>query len=103
LEDRGQTGLPANFRQKAPEIHGSLVSPRRPPCTLIVHGVSPFHLQRSLDEISNLPKADASNKEIDELIAKLKVFKEDEFAAGRHALLSWCTRFAAGFLSSLTE
>src|ERR1019366_5074370 len=26
--DRGQTGLPANFRQKAPEIHGSLVSPR---------------------------------------------------------------------------
>src|ERR1035441_6833366 len=23
----GQTGLPANFRQKAPEIHGSLVSP----------------------------------------------------------------------------
>jgi hypothetical protein len=26
---RGQTGLPANFRQKAPEIHGSLVSPRR--------------------------------------------------------------------------
>src|ERR1017187_100746 len=27
-ETRGQTGLPANFRQKAPEIHGSLVSPR---------------------------------------------------------------------------
>jgi hypothetical protein len=26
---RGQTGLPANFRQKAPEIHGSLVGPRR--------------------------------------------------------------------------
>src|ERR1035441_6766316 len=25
---RGQTGLPANFRQRAPEIHGSLVSPR---------------------------------------------------------------------------
>src|SRR5271157_3857574 len=25
--NRGQTGLPANFRQKAPEIHGSLVSP----------------------------------------------------------------------------
>src|ERR1035441_4430649 len=24
----GQTGLPPNFRQKAPEIHGSLVSPR---------------------------------------------------------------------------
>src|ERR1035438_6131216 len=29
---RGQTGLPANFRQKAPEIHGSLVSPRRGLC-----------------------------------------------------------------------
>src|ERR1017187_2412805 len=28
-EDRGQTGLPAHFRQTAPEIHGSLVSPRR--------------------------------------------------------------------------
>src|ERR1039458_815539 len=27
--NRGQTGLPADFRQKAPEIHGSLVSPRR--------------------------------------------------------------------------
>src|ERR1035438_4606038 len=27
-KDRGQTGLPANFRQKAPEIHGSLVSPQ---------------------------------------------------------------------------
>jgi hypothetical protein len=25
--DRKQTGLPANFRQTAPEIHGSLVSP----------------------------------------------------------------------------
>ena len=25
---RGQTGLPANFRQTAPEIHGSLVSPQ---------------------------------------------------------------------------
>src|ERR1035441_2099700 len=30
-EGRGQTGLPADFRQKAPEIHGSLVSPRRAP------------------------------------------------------------------------
>src|SRR5665811_1510462 len=27
-EIRGQTGPPADFRQKAPEIHGSLVSPR---------------------------------------------------------------------------
>src|ERR1035438_4910603 len=32
--NRGQTGLPANFRQKAPEIHGSLVSPRRAPSVL---------------------------------------------------------------------
>src|ERR1039457_902645 len=28
--NRGQTGLPAHFRQTAPEIHGSLVSPRTP-------------------------------------------------------------------------
>jgi hypothetical protein len=26
--ERGQTGLPADFRQTAPEIHGSLVSPQ---------------------------------------------------------------------------
>jgi len=31
-------------------------------------------------EIENIPAADASDKEIEELIAKLKVFKEDEFA-----------------------
>ena len=31
--NRGQTGLPANFRQTAPEIHGSLVSPRSHQCT----------------------------------------------------------------------
>src|ERR1035441_4606332 len=37
---RGQTGLPADFRQRAPEIHGSLVSPRR---AIKIHGslVSP--------------------------------------------------------------
>src|SRR5450756_1155881 len=29
LRTRGQTGLAANFRQNAPEIHASLVSPRR--------------------------------------------------------------------------
>src|ERR1039457_7254623 len=28
MATRGQTGLPANFRQNAPEIRGSLVSPR---------------------------------------------------------------------------
>src|ERR1035437_4128416 len=29
MRTRGQTGLPANFRQSQPEIHGSLVSPRK--------------------------------------------------------------------------
>jgi type I restriction enzyme M protein len=38
------------------------------------------NMPKSMEEISNLPHADASNKEIDELIMKLKVFKEDEFA-----------------------
>ncbi|MEC4747226.1 N-6 DNA methylase [Methylomicrobium sp. Wu6] len=33
-----------------------------------------------IEEIQNIPHADASDKEIKELIEKLKVFKEDEFA-----------------------
>lgn len=33
-----------------------------------------------LEEIENIPHAQASDKEIEELIAKLKTFKEDEFA-----------------------
>jgi type I restriction enzyme M protein len=33
-----------------------------------------------LEEIENIPHADASDKEIEELLARLKVFKEDEFA-----------------------
>jgi type I restriction enzyme M protein len=33
-----------------------------------------------LEEIENVPHADASDKEIEELISKLRVFKEDEFA-----------------------
>ena len=37
-------------------------------------------MPKSLEEISNIPHADASDKEIDELISKLKTFKEDEFA-----------------------
>src|ERR1022692_2268721 len=37
--DRGQTGLPANFRQKAPEIHGSLVSPLTPSSPLTPEAV----------------------------------------------------------------
>jgi type I restriction enzyme M protein len=42
----------------------------------VVHEKMP----KSLEEISNIPHADASDKEIDELISKLKTFKEDEFA-----------------------
>lgn len=33
-----------------------------------------------LEEIENVPHADATDREIDELITKLKTFKEDEFA-----------------------
>ncbi|MFH1549015.1 MAG: N-6 DNA methylase [Planctomycetota bacterium] len=36
------------------------------------------------DEIANIPPADATDKEIDELLARLKVFKEDEFAKLLH-------------------
>jgi type I restriction enzyme M protein len=32
------------------------------------------------DEIANIPHADASDKEVDDLLKQLKVFKEDEFA-----------------------
>ena len=37
-------------------------------------------MPKSLEEISNVPHADASDREIEELISKLKTFKEDEFA-----------------------
>lgn len=37
-------------------------------------------MPKSLDEISNVPHADATDREIEELISKLKTFKEDEFA-----------------------
>jgi len=37
-------------------------------------------MPKSLEEIENIPHADASDKQIEELISKLKVFKEDEFA-----------------------
>lgn len=37
-----------------------------------------------LEEIENIPHADASDKEIQELIAKLRTFKEDEFAELLH-------------------
>jgi type I restriction enzyme M protein len=42
----------------------------------VVHDRMP----KNLEEISNVPHADASDKEIEELISKLKTFKEDEFA-----------------------
>lgn len=37
-----------------------------------------------IEEIENIPHADASDKEIHELIARLKVFKEEEFAQLLH-------------------
>lgn len=37
-----------------------------------------------IEEIENIPHADASDKEIEELIARLKVFKEEEFAKLLH-------------------
>ena len=42
----------------------------------VVHEKMP----KSLEEISNIPHVDATDKEIEELISKLKTFKEDEFA-----------------------
>ena len=37
-------------------------------------------MPKSLEEIENIPHANDNDKEIEELIKKLKVFKEDEFA-----------------------
>jgi type I restriction enzyme M protein len=37
-------------------------------------------MPKSLEEISNVPHADASEREIEELVSQLKIFKEDEFA-----------------------
>ena len=42
----------------------------------VVHGKMP----KTLEEIENIPHADATDKEIQELLKRLKVFKEDEFA-----------------------
>jgi type I restriction enzyme M protein len=39
----------------------------------------------NVEEIENIPHADASDKDIQELIAKLKTFKEDEFADLLHS------------------
>jgi len=38
----------------------------------------------NFDEIENIPHAEASDKEIEELISRLKIFKEDEFADVLH-------------------
>lgn len=46
----------------------------------VAHGMMP----KSLEEIEGVPHADASDKEIEELVKRLKVFKEDEFAALLH-------------------
>jgi type I restriction enzyme M protein len=37
-------------------------------------------MPKTLEEIENIPHSDASDKEIEDLIKRLKVFKEDEFA-----------------------
>jgi type I restriction enzyme M protein len=42
----------------------------------VVHEKMP----KTLEEIANVPHADASDREIEELLSKLKTFKEDEFA-----------------------
>ena len=42
----------------------------------VVHDKMP----KTLGEIENIPHADATDKEVEALLAKLKVFKEDEFA-----------------------
>lgn len=41
-------------------------------------------MPKNLEEISNVPHANASDKEIEELLSKLKTFKEDEFARLLH-------------------
>lgn len=42
------------------------------------------HMPKTLEEIENVPTADASNAAIEELVKKLKVFREDEFATLLH-------------------
>lgn len=42
----------------------------------VVHDRMP----KALEEIENIPHADASDKEIEEILKRLKIFKEDEFA-----------------------
>ena len=42
----------------------------------VIHDKMP----KTLEEIENIPHANASDKEVRELLARLKIFKEDEFA-----------------------
>jgi type I restriction enzyme M protein len=42
------------------------------------------HMPGYIEEIENIPHADASDKEIEELISRLKIFKEEEFAQLLH-------------------
>jgi type I restriction enzyme M protein len=42
-------------------------------------------MPKALEEITNIPHADASDREIERLISQLKTFKEDEFADLLHA------------------
>jgi type I restriction enzyme M protein len=42
----------------------------------VIHDKMP----KTLEEIENIPHANASDKEVQELLARLKIFKEDEFA-----------------------
>ena len=41
-------------------------------------------MPKTLEEIENIPHADATDKEVEALLERLKVFKEDEFAALLH-------------------
>jgi type I restriction enzyme M protein len=42
-------------------------------------------MPKSIEEIANIPHADATDKEIEQLLSQLKVFKEDEFADLLHS------------------
>ena len=41
-------------------------------------------MPKSLEEISNIPHAEASDREVERLLSELKTFREDEFAALLH-------------------
>jgi type I restriction enzyme M protein len=45
-------------------------------CWRVIHERMP----KTLEEIENIPHANASDKQVQELLSRLKIFKEDEFA-----------------------